>query len=269
MKSKLERSKEKLQISQTNLHCTICNEDLLLSDNSLKCENNHTFNINKKGIISFAKPLSDKLYDFDLFYNRNLVLQSNLYDPVYEVLKHKVKDYNTILDAGCGEGSYMNKLKNEKQMFYGLDLAKDGLNIASNYDDATLLLADLANIPLKDQSIDAIINVLSPANYDEFDRILKTDGTLIKVIVNERYLVELREDEGNSEHDNTKVLELLEKHFDIIDREVIEYSKEITEELSKYIQKMTPLTKHTINLKRLDTITIDLTILTCRKRDAL
>lgn len=42
-------------------------------------------------------------------------------------------------------------------------------------------MADLNNIPLKDESIDIILNILSPSNESEMSRLLKKDGIIIKV----------------------------------------------------------------------------------------
>lgn len=43
-------------------------------------------------------------------------------------------------------------------------------------------MGDLANIPIKSESMDLLINIFTPSNYSEFTRILKKDGYLIKVV---------------------------------------------------------------------------------------
>lgn len=54
-------------------------------------------------------------------------------------------------------------------------------------------VADLANLPIADQSVAVIMNILSPANYQEFKRVLVDDGLIIKVVPRSDYLAELRE----------------------------------------------------------------------------
>ncbi len=55
------------------------------------------------------------------------------------------------------------------------------------------MIGDLANLPLLDNSIDILLNLLSPANYQEFARVLKPGGLLIKVIPGSEYLKEVRQ----------------------------------------------------------------------------
>ncbi len=265
MKTKLEKSKTLLD-NDDNLQCPLCHKQLNISDNSVKCINNHTFNINKKGIISIGQAISDKLYNKEMFISRQNVLNSGIYDPVFETLRNVIPNESNIVDAGCGEGTYLNKVYHESNRYYGVDLAKEGLNLASDYDKSTWILADLANLPFNDKSIDVILNILSPANYDEFNRVLKDDGILVKVIVNKDYLKEVRESTKKISHSNEDVITLLSDNFDIIKEENINYTESIDEKLSEDIFKMTPLSKNHEYKKVLSEITIDLKVVLCRKK---
>lgn len=54
-------------------------------------------------------------------------------------------------------------------------------------------VADLTNLPFAPASFDTILNLFSPSNYQEFDRILKPGGQVIKVVPAASYLKELRQ----------------------------------------------------------------------------
>src|SRR5690606_40580058 len=79
----------------------------------------------------------------------------------------------------------------------------------SNSSNSVWIVADLANLPIATTSIDYILNILSPSNYAEFDRLLKKEGKLIKVIPNSDYLKELRgifyEDKERSEEHTSEL----------------------------------------------------------------
>ena len=269
MKTKIQYALDNFKNIEDSLMCPLCNEDLFLDKQSLKCKLNHTFNINKKGIVSFANPLIDRVYNTPLFGARRRVLESNLYEPIMNELKSILEGSSSgfVVDAGCGEGSYMNYLsKHSSHKFLGVDLSKDGLNIASDNNTANLFLADLSNLPLKDESVDFLLNILSPANYKEFSRILKSDSYFIKIILEENYLKELRDELSLSKADNSDVLSLLEEHMLIVDNRRITYTKEIDSNLSDDIFLMTPMSQYKDLNKKLTEITIDLRILICKKR---
>ncbi|WHT49041.1 methyltransferase domain-containing protein [Sporosarcina thermotolerans] len=106
-------------------------------------------------------------------------------------------DRPVLLDAGCGEGSHLCAIHSQLQIEsvgIGIDLAKEGISAASKaYPGIIWSVADLAAMPFQDFQIDVILNVLSPANYAEFNRILKRGGIVVKVVPESGYLQELRE----------------------------------------------------------------------------
>lgn len=270
MKSKLESSKDNLQDIIALMHCPICQADLKIDNNSLICINRHTFNISRKGITMLAMAMKDKVYNQTLFKARKEVLNSGLYDQVFMAInKHIKSEASVLLDAGTGEGTYLKQIKDAFPQLktVGLDLAKDGLEIASDYMDSNWLLADLANIPFKSNSIDIILNVLSPANYDEFERVLKEDGLLIKIVVNNDYLKEIRQSIAKDHHTNDDVLNILDKRMEIISKERINYDLPITSQLRESLFLMTPMTHNSQDQSlAIDDITIDLELIIAKRR---
>lgn len=97
----------------------------------------------------------------------------------------------------------------EHKEVIGIDISKQGIQFASKNDEATMWLAgDIAHLPLKDNSVDIILNILSPANYEEFGCVLKSDGLVIKTVPGKEYLIEIRKAYSKKEHNNSNVIEL-------------------------------------------------------------
>ena len=104
------------------------------------------------------------------------------------------------MDAGCGEGSHLANLvaalrpQAPETIGVGLDIAKEGVRIAAReYPGLIWCVGDLTRSPLQSAQFAFILNVLSPANYAEFARLLHDDGILIKVFPAANYLQELRQ----------------------------------------------------------------------------
>ena len=148
-------------------------------------------------------------YSKELFEaRRKLITEAEFYKPLSEAIakiinEHVVKTNETIsiLDTGCGEGSHLSNICDlVRSEFFrnvagvGIDISKEGIMVAAkNYSNKIWAVADLANTPFKDKQFDVILNILSPSNYAEFNRLLKSDGLVIKIVPQTGYLKELRE----------------------------------------------------------------------------
>ena len=105
-------------------------------------------------------------------------------------------------------------------------------------------MADLANCPFGDEQFDVILNILSPANYAEFSRLLKPDGLFVKVVPENDYLKELRAvfyDEAEQKPDANPAARVAE-HFGSVKTERITYKFPLDQELLAKLIRMTPLT---------------------------
>ena len=247
-----------------NIHifrCPICKTNMYIYDSKdIACLEGHCFNIARKGYVNFLLKSIDTDYDREMFYSRNIVYKNGFFTPMLEDISGLIVeklgsglDGANILDAGCGEGSHMghiiDSLKSSTDSILkgvGVDISKEGILLASkNYFDIIWCVADLANLPFMDSQFDVILNILSPANYEEFNRTLKDDGILIKVIPGNSYLKELRDifyDGTEKEvYSNDEVIEHCSKNFKILDIREVSYDKKIGEEELVYLINMTPL----------------------------
>ncbi|PKR77259.1 hypothetical protein CEY16_11010 [Halalkalibacillus sediminis] len=258
--------------------CPVCGSEMKIEDLSkLVCEENHQFDLAKQGYLHMVQQHKKTKYSKELFESRQDICQSGFYDGLIDGLHEVIyklqnsKQPSVILDAGTGEGSHLVRLSdqlNEEVKPIGMDIAKEGIQVAArSYTQATWIVADLANIPLQPHSVDFLLNILSPANYDEFKRVMNEESNLIKVVPGEKYLEELRAQVGHDAYSNEKTVDHLSEHFTLIERKTVHYKAEINPQMFENLIKMTPLTWNTdpADLKYCERITVHLEILVCKK----
>ncbi len=220
--------RQRFEDGQFYFACPICRNPLFKSDNTLKCLKNHNFDLSKFGYVNLLGGRKvDDHYSKKSFENRQLVLESGYYKHILEALAEFLQGYphiGSVIDIGCGEGYYSRELsKSFSKDFLAFDISKDSIQLAAKSDYSRLVkwfVSDLARLPIQDQSVDCILDIFSPANYEEFKRVLKKDGYLLKLIPTENHLREIREKVGSQlekkAYSNTKVVSHFQDHFEII-----------------------------------------------------
>ena len=272
--------KPKLQrfASATAFACPICQENLTLVESSLKCKNRHSFDLAKFGYVNLAPQIKQSAnYDKENFQNRQQILEAGFYQAILEVVSDllaRSKTSTTVLDIGCGEGFYSRKLQesHSDKTFYSFDISKDSVQIAAKSEvnwAVNWFVGDLARLPIKDASMDILLDIFSPANYGEFKRILKENGLLIKVIPTENHLKEIRQKVQdqltNKGYSNQDIKDHFQNNFTILSNKTASLTKPITAEQLQVLLSMTPLLFHVdqskIDWSQLTEITIEAEIL--------
>lgn len=272
--------KPKLQrfASATAFACPICRENLTLVESSLKCENRHSFDLAKFGYVNLAPQIKQSAnYDKENFQNRQQILEAGFYQAILEAVSDLLsnsKNAKTILDIGCGEGFYSRKLqeRHPDKTFYAFDISKDSVQIAAKSEPnwaVNWFVGDLARLPIKDASMDILLDIFSPANYGEFRRVLSKDGILIKVIPTKNHLKEIRQKVQdqltNKDYSNQDIKNHFQEHFTILSSQTASLTKTITAEQLQALLSMTPLLFHIdktkIDWSQLTEITIEAEIL--------
>lgn len=286
--SNKEKSAKLVQKYEDKLRCPICEEQVQVVElRSLQCANNHSFDFAKQGYVNMLMRSVKTPYDKALFASRQEVIrETNLYTKLHasvaDILKTHLTREIMILDAGCGEGSHLEQIMKESDLNnmlgIGIDIAKEGvLRAAKHYHHAIWLVGDLANAPLANQSCNAIINILSPANYQEFKRILSEEGIVVKVIPGKNYFRELREAlyaDDKQTYSNEDTVELFENQFQLIEHMHVQTTESISEQELEHLINMSPLAwnleegkKDQLRKHGIDQLTIDLEILVGGKSD--
>ncbi|MBG9810078.1 hypothetical protein ABD68_00090 [Bacillus endophyticus] len=243
--------------------CPICDSPMEVFEfKSLICSHNHTFDFAKHGYLNLMNhPIKTK-YNKELFEARKkLMVDDKFFEPLSQTIVHAInkeidvkKENLSILDMGCGEGSHLSTVcnilssyKDKDVIGVGIDISKEGILVASrSYSHKVWVVADLANTPFKDKQFNVILNILSPSNYGEFNRLLKDDGVIIKVVPQKGYLKELREaffsEAEKQSYSNKETVERFKESFNLLGRLSLDYKVILNKPSIQSLLRMTPLT---------------------------
>ena len=225
------------------LICPICKSRLEQEERRFACKNGHSFDLAAAGYLHLlpsnrmrAKIPGDNK---QMVQARRDFLSKGYYQPVSDCLNEVVtaccrqiagrKKPLQLLDAGCGEGYYTNRLA-ESLRAAGLDFALLGLDIskfavaAAAKSGRELLdrvqygVASVFELPVKDHSCQVVTNLFAPVCIPEYRRVLKRGGVLVFAVTSTRHLWELKSAIYDEPYENEKLdhqyegFELVEKH---------------------------------------------------------
>ncbi|MGE8035047.1 SAM-dependent methyltransferase [Lysinibacillus sp. KCTC 33748] len=253
--------------------CPICQESMdVFEQGRLVCSSNHSFDIAKQGYINMLTHGAVSKYNKELFESRKAVIDSGIYDVVEDKIGELIANAETVLDTGCGEGSHLARIMVKKHgIGIGIDIAKEGILAASrHYPEQMWCVGDLAKSPFARSSFDAILNILSPANYEEFKRLLTHNGCVVKVVPQSGYLHELRAqlyaDSTKESYSNEQIVARFKESFTDVSVERITYTVPLAKELVPALLEMTPMGWHKKEGSNilLNEITIDVDVLVGR-----
>ena len=105
--------------AEITLTCPLCKKQLIKSGSQLNCETGHTFDVAKQGYVNLLPAQQKKSREpgdsKEMISARQRFLNHGIYQPVSEKLNEILaglladKHPATVLDAGCGEGYYLNR----------------------------------------------------------------------------------------------------------------------------------------------------------------
>ena len=176
------------------LRCPICKNDLLKKEKTYSCKNNHSFDIAKQGYTNLLINQSSKIKgdSKEMLDARTYIQDKAFYEPLLEQVLNIIPQCNTLLDIGCGTGYYTNHFTEKAKNVIGIDIAKDALKIASRTGkEVDYFVASNKELPIKDNSVDIVVNIFAPIYLEEIKRVNKR--SLIVVSPNSNHLIELKE----------------------------------------------------------------------------
>jgi Methylase involved in ubiquinone/menaquinone biosynthesis len=219
----------------SNFICPVCGDELNSNGKSLSCNNNHSFDIAKSGYVNLllSQKVSTKHHGDDklMVNSRRDFLNKGYYNPLLENVYKTIRKYAVndcvILDAGCGEcwytaSIYENLVKSGiKPEMLAIDISKDALAVgAKRNKEIKLAVASVSHLPVMESSCDMVLSFFAPNSREEFNRVLKNGGVLVRVIPLEKHLLSLKEAVYDSVYEN-KVEDCTLEGFELLEKQEV------------------------------------------------
>lgn len=200
--------------------CPVCGKNLVFSDTVARCESGHSFDIAKEGYVNLlrASKSGDLIGDDKASARcRRDFLNKGYYTSLQKELCKIFKSREgSVLDICCGEGYYTSALgQNTNLQVFGFDISREMIRLAAKRGGCRFFVANMASIPINDESIDYAIHLFAPFIEESFVRVLKLGGKLITVIPGKHHLWGLKQALYDTPYQNdeqlpqTQVLKLI------------------------------------------------------------
>jgi 23S rRNA (guanine745-N1)-methyltransferase len=255
------------------LQCPVCRKPLLLTTAGYQCSAMHSFDAARQGyvnlLLAHRKHSKEPGDAPEMTRSRRRFLDLGFYNQVSDGLNGIISTAlsglprgsgGNVLDAGCGEGFYLQRLKdtlahgseaNLPIHYHGIDVSKFAVRQATQRDRTMAwFVASINELPFLDSSLDVVLNVFSPANIMEFARVLKKTGNLVFVSPGPRHLNGLREIiyPITREHEESSITEKAKEHFALSSVSRINYRLEL--ESNQVIMDLLAMTPYFWNIDR-------------------
>ncbi len=209
-------------------------------------------------------------------------LTSLITELIYGHTSRRRKESDTLLlDVGSGEGYVLSSIVSNLHencvpslQTVGLDISRQGIRMASQKDRSTIwCIANTAKrLPFSSECFSVVINILSPHNSDEFQRIIRKGGLLIKVVPLNKHLIELRqalyEQPREQPFSDKEPVRELGTHFTSVTKHPLCYTQKLPKRSVSDLIRMTPLfwkskkeRIETLEAEGLSQITLDFSVI--------
>lgn len=233
--------------------CPKCGKKLKREAHVFCCEAGHCYDIAKSGYVNLllaneknAKVPGDNR---EMVAARRSFLETDSYLPlarrVAERMTALTPPGGILLDAGCGEGYYTEKLgqalKKRGAFVYGTDISKYALERAAKHSGlAGVAVASSYRLPVASGEIAALTTIFAPVAPAEFCRVLAPGGMYCNVTAGARHLIELKQILYDSVYENLGETED-PPGFERVDGEELTYSFSLTDNQAiRHLFTMTP-----------------------------
>lgn len=173
----------------TVLACPLCRAALDEVDGrTFGCAGGHRFDRARDGSVDLLRPgraRRDSGDDLEMVRARRAFLDRGRYAVLTDGLRAVVERLApaTVLDVGCGEGTFTAALCGGARAVVAFDLSKPGVRLAARRlgATATCCVAGVTEIPVLDRSCDLVTSVMSPTSEAEFLRVARPGGHVLVV----------------------------------------------------------------------------------------
>lgn len=238
-----------------SLICPLDKLPLKGDENCWVCASGHSFDIAKQGYINLLpahKKQSREPGDSKaMVAARRNFLELGHYHIIAKTLadliaQHSQNNRLSILDAGCGEGYYLQSIAEllpHSLQLVANDISKWAVQAAAKRNkNITWLVASNADLPIESESVDFVICLFGFPIYPEFYRVLKPSGKLIMIDPVPEHLYQLRE----QIYQDMRAKKVSEYHppqgFKLISKSQVKHSFQLDRQ--EQIQQLALMTPH-------------------------
>lgn len=187
-------------------HCPIDGQLLSQHGNALRCPAGHSYDLAKEGYCNLLlvqqKASLDPGDNKEMVEARRRFLTAGHFDPISAKLEVQMKELLAhtaaprILDAGCGEGHYLGRLRQAfpEAELAGVDISKWAVKAAAkSHKGIAWAVASNKQLPFAANSHDLILCLFGFPFWESFRDSLRPGGHVLLVDPAPAHLLELRE----------------------------------------------------------------------------
>jgi 23S rRNA (guanine745-N1)-methyltransferase len=186
-------------MSTVSFRCPHCGLSLVDVDRRLACASGHSFDRAREGYVNLlpsGRLASGPSGDDDTMVSaRRAVFEAGCYDQIIDAVAAEILSHGAaaVLDAGCGEGTYLARACAAGAQGWGIDISKVAVRLAAKrYPEYEFAVASSYRLPFDDDRFDALIDVFSPRPFDELFRVLRPGGVAVVVTPGADHLAQLK-----------------------------------------------------------------------------
>ncbi len=179
--------------------CPVCHGALGIGPRELWCANGPRYDRAREGYVNLLRPGKIRKArsgdDQQMVADRRSFLDRGHYAALADGLADLIADLapRTLLDVGCGEGSFTVGMTAPERTSLAFDISKPAVRLAARRcPDALCAVASVHEMPVLDHSVNAIVSVMSPVHEAEFARAAAPGGHVVVVTPGSSHLQNLR-----------------------------------------------------------------------------
>ncbi|MBQ8862511.1 MAG: methyltransferase domain-containing protein [Clostridia bacterium] len=233
---------ENRKIINDILMCPVCGGRLLLTADgrSAACDGRgkrHLFDFASGGYINLYTSRAAGGDNAECIGARSAFLTKGYYEKISDAVNALLDKYAgaraRVLDAGCGEGYYTNRMAALGNTVFGFDLSKNGVNIAAKAAKRASLpaffgVASVFALPVLAGSMDAVTTIFAPCAEEEYARVLRENGILILAGAGKEHLIDLKKAIYDSAYENEGRRDLPAEKFELLEETSVTYDITLT-----------------------------------------
>ena len=192
--------------------CPACAEPLTRSGSVSACPEGHSYDVAREGYVNLLlaqhRHSRDPGYSKEMIAGRRDFFDAGHYQPLADDVARLVLDHlpdrpaAVVLDAGCGEGYYLRRLRRladhdetgRSARLHGIDISKHGIRVAAKRDPAGhYAVAAIHRMPVRPAGVDLLLTHFSPVSAEDFHRVVRPGGVVVVSGPGPRHLYRFKE----------------------------------------------------------------------------